>query len=114
MIINILITTLFMLGFWGLLSKKNILKKLIALNILNNAVIILFIKTSSRSGISAPILVKGTDTITDPLPQALMLTAIVIGMSITAFGVCLIYRIYQKYGTLNLEVIEREHIAEHK
>jgi len=114
MIVNVLIIVLFLLGFWGLLSKRNLLKKIIALNILNSTVIVLFITMGSQSGESAPILVEGVRSIVDPLPQALMLTAIVIGVSVTAFGVCLVYKIFQKYGTLDMARIEREHLAEHE
>ncbi len=114
MTITALILTLLLLGFWGILSKRHLVKKIVALNIINSAVIILFINMGSRSGETAPILVKEMMDIVDPLPQALMLTAIVIGVSITAFGVCLIYLIFQKYGTLDIDKIEREHIGEHE
>ncbi len=114
MLISALIIILILLGFWGLLCKRHLFKKIISLNIVNSGIIILFVNMGSRSGETAPILVKDLMNIVDPLPQALMLTAIVIGVSITAFGVCLIYLIFQKYRTLDIKVIEQEHLGEHE
>ena len=109
--ITILFVILFSLGIWGLLSKRHLLKKLLALHILNSTVIMLFIYLGSLSGPEAPIMVKGVTDTVDPLPQALMLTAIVVGVSVTALGVCLLYKIYQKYRTLDIKAIEREQLA---
>ena len=114
MMVNLLIIGLFVLGFHSLLTNPNLLKKLVALSILNTAVIILFVYAGSLSGSQAPILVDPLPDIVDPLPQALMLTAIVVGISITAMGVCLLYRLYRQYGTLDIHRIEREHLREHQ
>ena len=97
-----LILALFLLGLWGVLAKRNVIKKVIALSIMNNAIIILFLYEGEgpSPGKNAPILVKGIREIVDPLPQALMLTAIVVGVSTTAVALSLIMKIYQKYQTI--------------
>ena len=93
-------------GGWGVVRKRNMVKKVMALNIANSAIIILFIYYGSLSGTTAPI--AGTaETMVDPLPQALMLTAIVVGICVIALAVALVYRLYVTYGTLDMREIER-------
>ncbi len=103
-----LILLIFLLGVWGLFAKRNVIKKVIALNIINSAVIMLFIYVGSFSGESAPILVEGVTEIVDPIPQALMLTAIVVGICTTALALSLVYKMYQKYQSLDIAEIERQ------
>ncbi len=103
-----LILVLLLVGAWGLLSKRNLIKKVIALNIINSAIVILFLYGGAFSGKSAPILVEGITDIVDPLPQALMLTAIVVGICITALALALVYHIYQRYHTLDIASIEAQ------
>lgn len=101
-----LILTLFLLGIWGLIYKHNLIKKVIALNIINSAIVVLFVYQGSLSGEAAPILVFGVRNIVDPLPQALMLTAIVVGICLTALALVLVYKIYQEYHTHDIRKIE--------
>jgi len=102
-----LIIILFVLGIWGMVGKDNLIKKVMALSILNSAIVILFIYLGSRSGSTAPIMEENIGAVpVDPLPQALMLTAIVIGICLTALALSLILRIYHRYGTLSISRIE--------
>ena len=109
-----LILVLFMVGIWGMIRKDNIIKKIMALSIFNAAVIILFVYAGSIAGTDAPILVKGVIDIVDPLPQALMLTAIVIGICITALALSIVTRIYGHFTTLSLHRIEAEMKKDHE
>lgn len=98
---------LILLGVWGMAKKDNLIKKVIGLNILNSSIVILFVYLGSRTGSTAPIMeerIKGVAV--DPLPQALTLTAIVIGICLTALALSLILRIYQQYKTLSISRIE--------
>jgi multicomponent Na+:H+ antiporter subunit C len=104
----ILILILFFLGVWGMVRKQNLIKKVIAMNISSAAGVILFIYLGSLSGKSAPILIGETASIVDPLPQALMLTAIVVGVCTTAFSLALVYGIFRHYGTANIGSIEKQ------
>lgn len=101
-----LILIMFFLGIWGMIHKNNLIKKVIALNILSSAGVILFIYLGSLPGDSAPILLGKAVNIVDPLPQALMLTAIVVGVCTTAFSLALVYKIHQHFGTLDIRAIE--------
>jgi multicomponent Na+:H+ antiporter subunit C len=102
----ILILLLFLLGVWGLIGKRNLIKKVISLSILNSALVILFVYLGSLSGATAPIMLPGVANVVDPLPQALMLTAIVIGISLTALALVLVAKIHRRYGTLDIRRIE--------
>jgi len=103
-----LLLLLFLIGFWGIVAKKNIIKKIFGLNLINTAVVILFILEGSRIGESAPILDGVHQDVVDPVPQALMLTAIVIGVCVTAFALALAFRLYKAAGTYNIDVIREK------
>jgi multicomponent Na+:H+ antiporter subunit C len=104
-----LILALFLLGIWGLIRKSNLIKKVIALTLVNSSLIILFVYLGSLSGSTAPIMLQGLtpDGVVDPLPQALTLTAIVIGICVTALALVLVARIYGHYGTLDTRRLDR-------
>ena len=95
-------------GFWGIVTKHNIIKKIFALNIINNAVVILFVLEGSRIGSNAPIMESGITHIVDPVPQALMLTAIVIGVCISALALSFAFRLYKITGTFDVREIKRQ------
>ncbi len=104
----------FMIGLYGVMSKNNLIKKIMGLTIMNGSIVLFFISIGYREAGLAPILEKGTTgglsntILVDPLPQALMLTAIVIGISITALALALIVRIYAKYKTLDIQQLSKE------
>jgi len=97
-------------GIYGLLSQKNLFKHLVSLVIIDTAVNLFIIASGYVEGKEAPIYSVFTPVanFVDPLPQALVLTAIVIGVGIIALGAALLVRVKQKYGTLNIEEIRRE------
>ncbi len=104
----------FMIGLYGVMSNNNLIKKIMGLTIMNGSIVLFFISIGFREGGLAPILEKETtgDILTtivvDPLPQALMLTAIVIGISVTALALALIVKIYAKYKTLDIQQLSKE------
>jgi multicomponent Na+:H+ antiporter subunit C len=104
---RLLIILLFCAGLWGIVSGRNLIRKIIALSLLNSSVVLLFV-LSGRIGTAAPILTGGAaGPLVDPLPQALMLTAIVVGLSITAVALVLAVRLYRECGSLDVEEIEK-------
>ncbi len=98
---------LLVVSVWGILTRAHLVKKVFALNYMNSAVIILFVLLSAESGDDAPILAEASGTAVDPLPHALMLTAIVVGICVIAFALALAYRLHQRYGTLDIRRIEK-------
>jgi multicomponent Na+:H+ antiporter subunit C len=108
-----LILILLLVGVWGLIRKRNLIKKVIALSIINSAIVMLFLY-GGASGDNAPILVGNITDIVDPVPQALMLTAIVVGICLTALALGLVYQMYQRYHTLDITKIEAQIEQEHE
>jgi multicomponent Na+:H+ antiporter subunit C len=102
---------LLLIGLYGMLMRPNLLKKLMAMNILQVAVIMFFIALADKTGGTAPIEVHGLTDVAayiNPLPHALMLTAIVVGVSTTGVALALLIRIHRHYGTLEEpELLER-------
>ncbi len=106
-------TILLLIGLHGILSHTHLVRKLMAMNVMQVAVIIFFIAISAKSGATAPIAIDhGTSLIAEayinPLPHALMLTAIVVSVSTTGVALALLIRIHRRYGTLEeSELLER-------
>lgn len=107
MIERILILLLFLVGFTGILAQKNIIKKIFGLTIINSASVLLFVVEGARIGSQAPIMEKGISDVVDPIPQALMLTAIVIGVCVTALSLALAFRLYKAAGSFDIDEIRR-------
>jgi len=108
MIERLILFLLFLLGFWGILAKRNVIKKIISLNLINSAVVILFVLEGSRIGDNVPIMEEGISRVVDPVPQALMLTAIVIGVCVTALSLALAFRLYKATGTFHIDEIREK------
>lgn len=107
--ISIPVILLFCVGLWGILSGATLIRKIIALSILNSSLVVLFVLGGLLDGETAPILTAlQTGKIVDPIPQALMLTAIVVGLSITAVALILSIRIYRNFGTVDIKEIEKQ------
>jgi multicomponent Na+:H+ antiporter subunit C len=102
---------LLLIGLQGMLMRRNLIKKLMAMNVMQVAVIMFFISLAMKDGGTAPIELPGVtdvDAYINPLPHALMLTAIVVGVSTTGVALALLIRIYRYYGTLEEpELLER-------
>ena len=101
-----IILLLILTGLAGVILADNLIKKIMALSILNSALVILFVWAGSLSGSAAPILLQGVRDIVDPLPQAVMLTTIVIGICVTAVALAIVMRIYDSWGTVSRREIE--------
>lgn len=109
MIVFILAILLFLIGLYGILVKRNLIKIIIGLMIVEYAVNLFFALVGYRIGGMAPIVSKvlGDVIFVDPLPQALVLTAIVIGLGTTALLVSFAVRIYEKYNTFDIRKIRK-------
>ena len=97
-----------MAGMYIVIARGNLIKKLVGLNIFQASVFVLYISFGKVTGGTAPILVKGVDTYSNPLPHVLILTAIVVGVATTALGLALVVRIRQEYGTIEEDNIHSQ------
>ncbi len=109
MSLYLLCIILFSIGIYCLLVKKNLIKKIVGLGIAEYAINLFFILLGYRNQGEAPILSDQVSAVNfvDPLPQALILTSIVIGLGITALMVAIVLRIYEKYKTFDIEQIRK-------
>ncbi len=100
------VITLMMVGFYIIMARNNLVKKVIGLNIFQAAVILMYVTMGRVHDGTAPILADGPDVVySNPLPQVLMLTAIVVGVATTALGLALVVRIQENYGTIEEDEI---------
>ena len=100
--------TLFVIGFANLLLNKNLIKKIIGLNIMDSAVYLFLAEMGYISGRKVPILTDGIEKAIyyiNPIPSGLVLTGIVVSVSVSALMLALTVRLYQRYHTLNLDEI---------
>lgn len=102
--------TIMMIGFYGVLSRSNLTKKVISLGIFQTAIFLLFISMSVVKGGVAPIVsfkdgVPEDLMYVNPIPHVLILTAIVVSVSVTAVALAVIVNIKQAYGTVDVDEI---------
>ncbi|KPJ69727.1 cation:proton antiporter [candidate division WOR-1 bacterium DG_54_3] len=100
---------LFLIGLYCIVTKKNLLKIIIGLVIVEYAVNLFLVLLGYKTGGHAPIInLAAPDWIyVDPLPQALVLTSIVIGLAVLALVVAIAMRIYERYGTFDITQIRK-------
>lgn len=102
---------LMLTGLYIVVSRGNLLKKIVGLNLFQTAVFMLYISMGKITGGTAPIFTGNPNEVySNPLPHVLILTAIVVGIATTALGLALIVRINESYGTIEEdEVLEIDH-----
>ena len=104
----ILCFVLFLIGLYGVITRKNIIKIIIGLCIMEYSLNLFFIMIGYIDGGAAPIVNVTSDkaaTYVDPLPQAIVLTAIVIGLATTALLLAIAIKLYKKYKTFDIDKI---------
>jgi multicomponent Na+:H+ antiporter subunit C len=101
------------IGLYGVLLKQNLMKKVIGLTIFQTSIILLYIIIAYKDGGTVPIYSQeayGTDAAAyiNPLPHALMLTAIVVGVATVGVALALLTRVYESFGTLDESELRKE------
>ncbi|MEX0707718.1 MAG: cation:proton antiporter subunit C [Woeseia sp.] len=98
---------LLMTGIYIVISRTNLIKKLIGMSIFQSAVFLLYITLDKVEGGTAPILQAGApeQLYSNPLPQVLILTAIVVGIATLSLGLAIVVRISEAYGTIEEDQI---------
>jgi len=101
------------IGVYAIACKKNLIKTIVGVIVIDYAVNLFLLLQGYRAGGRAPILAEGESVAefarhsVDPLPQAMILTSIVIGLGMVALMVAMALRIYEKYGTFDLSQIRK-------
>lgn len=99
---------LFVIGFANLLLHKNLIKKIIGLNIMDSAIYLFLAEKGYITGRGVPIVVDGVQKVEayiNPIPSGLVLTGIVVSVSVSALMLSLTVRLYRRYHTLDLDEI---------
>lgn len=100
------VVVLMMLGLWTMIESRNLVKKLVGLNILQTSVFIFYVSIGKVAGGTSPVLTGEHDVYSNPLPQVLILTAIVVGVATSSVGLALAVRIYHAFGAVEEDEIE--------
>ena len=109
----VLVVVLFCVGLYMLVSKSNLLKKLLGLNVMETAVFAFIVTSGMVEGGDPPILVAGTAApYVSPIPHAMVLTGIVVAVSVTALALSLVILLYRPYGTLDVDRLFRDEQVE--
>jgi multicomponent Na+:H+ antiporter subunit C len=106
----IVFVLLFLWGIYIMVTRYNLVKKLIGMYLMQTSVIFFLVKTSAKDGATVPVLLSTTEAINpefyaNPLPHVLTLTAIVVGVATLGVSLALADAIYKKYGSLDEEEI---------
>ena len=114
-----LFIVLMMTGLFIVISRGNLIKKIVGLNIFQTSVFMFYISIGKVAGGTAPIFptdmkINPSTLYSNPLPHVLILTAIVVGIATTALGLALIVRIREAFGTIEDEEISLIEINEQK
>ncbi len=108
MIVYIMCFILFLVGLYGIVTRRNLIKIVISFTIMEFSVFLFFVLIGYVENGVAPILTENlpeNPAFVDPLPQAMVLTAIVIGLATSALLLAIAIRIYKKYGTFDIRKI---------
>jgi multicomponent Na+:H+ antiporter subunit C len=108
-------TLLLVIGLYGMITKRNLIKKLIGLSIFQTAIFLFYIHGAAQPGATVPVWdarIAAAGQYVNPLPHVLILTAIVVSVATTGVALALSVAIYRRYGTLDeaalLERMKRE------
>jgi multicomponent Na+:H+ antiporter subunit C len=107
-----IVVVLMMLGFYIVVARGNLIKKIVGLNIFQTSVFVLYISMGKVDGGTAPILDSRFSIYSNPLPHVLILTAIVVGVATTALGLALAVRIREAYGTVEEDELQAQDEAQ--
>ena len=110
-ILDLFSILLFFISFFGLITSGNIVKSIVLVILMQTAVIMFWLGLGARAGTTPPIFdgieyVADTYGIADPLPQALMLTAIIIGIAVTAINITMLNALFRKYRTAEWQAMQ--------
>jgi len=91
---------LMLIGLYIVIAHENLIKKIVGLNVFQVSVFVFYISVAKVKGGTAPILADGIEVYSNPLPHVLILTAIVVGLAMTALGLALVVRVQESFGTI--------------
>lgn len=110
--VYVMMVILLGIGLYGMIGKRNLVKKLIGMNIFQTAIFLFFIEGSTKLGATVPVIDPqlGSDPTkyVNPLPHVLILTGIVVGLSLTGVALAILLSIYRNHRSLDEKFIIKE------
>jgi len=103
---EILSAVMFFIGFYGIIVSKNIIKSIVSIGIMETAVIMFMISIGFTDGMKPPIG-ENIENAADPLPQALLLTAIIIGIAVTAVSIVFFISLCRQFKATDWETLKK-------
>ena len=107
--IEIFAVVVFFISFYGLITSKNVIQSIVAIVLMEIAVIMFFLGIGYKSGIMPPIG-RNLENVADPLPQALMITAIIIGVAVTAVSLTMLISLCRQSKTTDWDVVQKKNL----
>jgi len=101
---------MFFIAFYGLIIGRDMIKSIVLCALMQASVVLFFLAIGFRSGISPPIgdYFAELEYVADPLPQALMITAIVIGVAVTTINITMLMSVFRAYRTIDWDVAQQK------
>ncbi len=105
-----IISLLLLVGLYGILAKRNLVKKLVGMNIFQTSIILFYVAIASKRNATVPVIDAALGSVDpahyiNPLPHTLMLTAIVVSVATTGVGFALLISIFRRYRTLDEDTL---------
>ena len=104
---EILSIAMFFISFYGLITSKSIIKSIVSVGLLETAVVMFLISIGFSEGMTPPIG-QNLENVADPLPQALVITAIVIGITVTAVNITFFISLCRQYNTADWDAVKKK------
>ena len=98
---------LFFISFYGLITSRNIIKSIVSILLMEMAVTMFIISIGFTDGMTAPIG-KNLENSSDPLPQALVITAIIIGVTVAAVNLTMLISLYRQFKTTDWDTVKKK------
>ena len=97
----------FFISFYGLISSKNIIKSVVSIGLMETALVMFFLGIGHASGMTPP-MGQNLENAADPLPQALVITVIIIGVTVTAVNLTMLISLYRQYNTTEWDIVKEK------
>ena len=102
---EVMVSLVFFIGFYGLIVSNSAIKSIVSITIMEAGVIMFFLTIGFSEGMGPPIG-QTLENVADPVPQALMITAIIIGVAVTAIILTMLISLCRQYKTANWNIIK--------
>jgi len=108
-IVELIAILMFFISFYGLITKKSMIKSIVFVLLMEVSVIMFFLSIGFSTGVIPPIGVElAPGEVADPLPQALMITAVIVGLATTAINITMFITLFRKYHSANWDWVRKQ------